>query len=103
MHSALHGQHPKTVTLHGPLHGRLLSHWRGHDGAVFTYTDLLLPEEDQGVFMTTAQLPSGSTMVNTSKVLGEITDYYLTKEQKTLLLFSPSADLVSAVRDKIMA
>jgi multidrug efflux pump len=41
MHSALHGQHPKTVTLHGPLHGRLLSHWRGHDGAVFTYADLL--------------------------------------------------------------
>ena len=43
-----------------------------------------LPEEDQGVFMTTAQLPSGSTMVNTSKVLGEITDYYLTKEQKNV-------------------
>lgn len=34
--------------------------------------------------MTTAQLPSGSTMVNTSKVLGEITDYYLTKEQKNV-------------------
>ncbi|POT59244.1 hydrophobe/amphiphile efflux-1 family RND transporter [Citrobacter amalonaticus] len=43
-----------------------------------------LPEEDQGVFMTTAQLPSGSTMVNTSKVLGEITDYYLTKEEKNV-------------------
>ncbi|MBE9968320.1 efflux RND transporter permease subunit [Citrobacter freundii] len=43
-----------------------------------------LPEGDQGVFMTTAQLPSGSTMVNTSKVLGEITDYYLTKEQKNV-------------------
>lgn len=43
-----------------------------------------LPEEDQGVFMTTAQLPSGSTMVNTSKVLGKITDYYLTKEQKNV-------------------
>lgn len=43
-----------------------------------------LPEEDQGVFMTTAQLPSGSTMVDTSKVLGKITDYYLTKEQKNV-------------------
>lgn len=43
-----------------------------------------LPEEDQGVFMTTAQLPSGSTMVNTRKVLDEITDYYLTKEQKNV-------------------
>lgn len=43
-----------------------------------------LPEEDQGVFMTTAQLPSGSTMVNTRKVLDEITDYYLTKERKNV-------------------
>ncbi|EFF0767273.1 efflux RND transporter permease subunit [Escherichia fergusonii] len=43
-----------------------------------------LPEEDQGVLMTTAQLPSGSTMVNTSKVLGEITDYYLTKEKNNV-------------------
>lgn len=34
--------------------------------------------------MTTAQLPSGSTMVNTRKVLDEITDYYLTKEQKNV-------------------
>ena len=43
-----------------------------------------LPEEDQGVLMTTAQLPSGSTMVNTSKVLDEITDYYLTKEKNNV-------------------
>ena len=40
-----------------------------------------LPEEDQGVFMTTAQLPSGATMVNTTKVLQQVTDYYLTKEK----------------------
>ncbi|HHN8621853.1 TPA: efflux RND transporter permease subunit [Escherichia fergusonii] len=43
-----------------------------------------LPEEDQGVLMTTAQLPSGSSMVNTSKVLDEITDYYLTKEKNNV-------------------
>lgn len=43
-----------------------------------------LPEEDQGVFMTTAQLPSGSTMVNTTKVLQQVTDYYLTKEKNNV-------------------
>lgn len=31
--------------------------------------------------MTTAQLPSGATMVNTTKVLQQVTDYYLTKEK----------------------
>ncbi|XPE48815.1 efflux RND transporter permease subunit [Shigella flexneri] len=34
-----------------------------------------------GVSMTTAQLPSGATMVNTTKVLQQVTDYYLTKEK----------------------
>ena len=43
-----------------------------------------LPEEDQGVFMTTAQLPSGATMVNTTKVLQQVTDYYLTKEKNNV-------------------
>lgn len=32
--------------------------------------------------MTTAQLPSGATMVNTTKVLQQVTDYYLTKREK---------------------
>ncbi len=31
--------------------------------------------------MTTAQLPSGATMVNATKVLQQVTDYYLTKEK----------------------
>lgn len=31
--------------------------------------------------MTTAQLPSGATMVNTTKVLQQVTDYYLIKEK----------------------
>ncbi|XPE63234.1 efflux RND transporter permease subunit [Shigella flexneri] len=42
---------------------------------------LFLPEEDQGVFMTTAQLPSGATMVNTTKVLQQVTDYSCKRER----------------------
>lgn len=34
--------------------------------------------------MTTAQLPSGATMVNTTKVLQQVTDYYLTKEKNNV-------------------
>ena len=40
-----------------------------------------LPEEDQGVFLTMAQLPAGATQERTQKVLDEVTDYYLTKEK----------------------
>ncbi|TCV94427.1 efflux RND transporter permease subunit [Biostraticola tofi] len=40
-----------------------------------------LPEEDQGVFLTMAQLPVGATQERTQKVLDEVTDYYLTKEK----------------------
>ncbi len=59
-----------------------------------------LPEEDQGVFMTTAQLPSGSTMVNTTKVLQQVTDYYLTKEKKMSSQYLPWAASDLAVRGK---
>ncbi|ELY5828042.1 multidrug efflux RND transporter permease subunit AcrB [Cronobacter turicensis] len=40
-----------------------------------------LPEEDQGVFLTMAQLPAGATQERTQKVLDEVTDYYLTQEK----------------------
>lgn len=40
-----------------------------------------LPEEDQGVFLTMAQLPAGATQERTEKVLEEVSNYYLTKEK----------------------
>ncbi|MFH3153768.1 efflux RND transporter permease subunit [Citrobacter freundii] len=40
-----------------------------------------LPEEDQGVFMTMIQLPTGATQERTQKVLDQVTQYYLTNEK----------------------
>ncbi|HDS1259459.1 TPA: efflux RND transporter permease subunit, partial [Pluralibacter gergoviae] len=40
-----------------------------------------LPDEDQGVLLTMAQLPAGATQERTQKVLDEISHYYLTKEK----------------------
>lgn len=40
-----------------------------------------LPEEDQGVFMTMAQLPAGATQERTQKVLDAVTQYYLNNEK----------------------
>ncbi|ELY4323316.1 multidrug efflux RND transporter permease subunit AcrB [Cronobacter turicensis] len=40
-----------------------------------------LPEEDQGVFLTMAQLPAGATQERTQKVLDEVTNYYLNQEK----------------------
>ncbi|WP_316429247.1 multidrug efflux RND transporter permease subunit AcrB [Klebsiella oxytoca] len=40
-----------------------------------------LPDEDQGVFLSMAQLPAGATQERTQKVLDEMTSYYLTKEK----------------------
>ncbi len=40
-----------------------------------------LPEEDQGVLLSAAQLPSGATQQQTQKVLDDINNYYLTKEK----------------------
>ncbi|EAV0879876.1 efflux RND transporter permease subunit [Salmonella enterica] len=40
-----------------------------------------LPEEDQGVFLTMIQLPSGATQECTQKVLDQVTHYYLNNEK----------------------
>ena len=40
-----------------------------------------LPEEDQGLLLTQAQLPAGATQERTQKVLDQVSDYYLTKEK----------------------
>ncbi|HCK6979051.1 TPA: multidrug efflux RND transporter permease subunit AcrB [Klebsiella oxytoca] len=40
-----------------------------------------LPDEDQGVFLSMAQLPAGATQERTQKVLDEMTNYYLTNEK----------------------
>ncbi len=53
-------------------------------GMAFLFIKLpssFLPAEDQGVFLTIAQLPAGATQERTQKVLDEVTDYYLTKEK----------------------
>lgn len=42
-----------------------------------------LPEEDQGVFLTMIQLPSGATQERTQKVLDQVTHYYLNNEKRT--------------------
>ncbi|WP_354532178.1 efflux RND transporter permease subunit [Klebsiella pneumoniae] len=40
-----------------------------------------LPDEDQGVFLSMIQLPSGATQERTQKVLDTVTDYYLHNEK----------------------
>ncbi|ELW8651135.1 efflux RND transporter permease subunit [Salmonella enterica] len=40
-----------------------------------------LPEEDQGVFLTMIQRPSGATQERTQKVLDQVTHYYLNNEK----------------------
>ncbi|EBZ8454204.1 efflux RND transporter permease subunit [Salmonella enterica] len=40
-----------------------------------------LPEEDQGVFLTMIQLPSGATQERTQKVQDQVTHYYLNNEK----------------------
>lgn len=40
-----------------------------------------LPDEDQGVLLTMAQLPAGATQERTQKVLDEVTGYFLNKEK----------------------
>jgi len=56
-------------------------------GMAFLFIKLpssFLPDEDQGVFLTMAQLPAGATQERTQKVLDEVTDYYLTKEKSNV-------------------
>ncbi|WP_202302053.1 multidrug efflux RND transporter permease subunit AcrB [Dryocola clanedunensis] len=43
-----------------------------------------LPDEDQGVFLTMAQLPAGATQERTQKVLDDVTDYYLKNEKENV-------------------
>jgi len=53
-------------------------------GMAFLFVRLpssFLPNEDQGVFLTMAQLPAGATQERTQKVLDEVTDYYLKDEK----------------------
>ncbi|MDE1157045.1 MAG: efflux RND transporter permease subunit [Neorhizobium sp.] len=41
-----------------------------------------LPQEDQGILITSIQLPVGATQDRTNKVLKEVTDYYQTQEKQ---------------------
>ncbi|WP_333499040.1 multidrug efflux RND transporter permease subunit AcrB [Kluyvera sp. CHPC 1.2972] len=56
-------------------------------GMAFLFVRLpssFLPDEDQGVFLSMAQLPAGATQERTQKVLDEMTNYYLTKEKNNV-------------------
>lgn len=44
-----------------------------------------LPLEDRGVFTTQVQLPPGSTLQETNKVVNKVEQYYLTKEKNNVL------------------
>lgn len=59
-----------------------------------------LPEEDQGVLLTMAQLPPGATLVKTNKVLEDVSHYYLTQEKVmwNQFLLSAVLDLAGKVR-----
>lgn len=53
-------------------------------GMAFLFTKLptsFLPEEDQGVFFTLVQLPTGATLERTQKILEQVRDHYLTEEK----------------------
>ncbi|HEC7609133.1 TPA: efflux RND transporter permease subunit [Salmonella enterica subsp. enterica serovar Reading] len=43
-----------------------------------------LPDEDQGVLLTMAQLPAGATQERTQKVLDQVSDYYLKQERNNV-------------------
>ena len=52
-------------------------------GMIFLFTKLptsFLPNEDQGVFLTMVQLPTGATQQRTQAVLDKVRNYYLTQE-----------------------
>ncbi|WP_034916294.1 multidrug efflux RND transporter permease AcrD [Erwinia sp. 9145] len=44
-----------------------------------------LPLEDRGIFMTQVQLPPGSTLQQTNRVVNKVEQYYLTKEKENVL------------------
>ena len=56
-------------------------------GMVFLFSQLptsFLPEEDQGVFFTMVQLPTGATQERTQKILDQVRDHYLTEEKSNV-------------------
>ncbi|MBW2057382.1 MAG: efflux RND transporter permease subunit [Deltaproteobacteria bacterium] len=50
-----------------------------------------LPDEDQGVLMVQATLPSGSTLEQTQGILNQVGDYFLTNEKKAVESFGCAA------------
>jgi len=46
-----------------------------------------LPDEDQGILLVQANLPSGSTLEQTQKVMYEVRDYFLTQEKDAVESF----------------
>ena len=57
-------------------------------GMVFLFTKLptsFLPNEDQGVFLSMVQLPTGATQQRTQEVLDKVRDYYLTQEKDNVV------------------
>nr|WP_320013043.1 efflux RND transporter permease subunit [uncultured Desulfobulbus sp.] len=53
----------------------------------FLFTKLptsFLPSEDQGVFLTMVQLPTGATMERTQTVLNRVRDYYLVEDKENV-------------------
>ncbi len=57
-------------------------------GMVFLFTRLptsFLPNEDQGVFLTMVQLPTGATQQRTQDVLDKVRHYYLTEESDNIV------------------
>ena len=56
-------------------------------GMAFLFTKLptsFLPEEDQGVFMTMVQLPTGATLSRTQDVLNRVRDHYLIDDKENV-------------------
>lgn len=56
-------------------------------GMAFLFTKLptsFLPEEDQGVFLTMVQLPTGATQERTQAILNQVRDHYLVKEKENV-------------------
>jgi len=56
-------------------------------GAAYLYSTIpssFLPSEDQGDFMVMVQLPTGSTLRNTNKIMDEIKDYFEEHEVNTV-------------------
>ncbi|MGW8193605.1 MAG: efflux RND transporter permease subunit [Desulforhopalus sp.] len=56
-------------------------------GMAYLFTKLptsFLPTEDQGVFLSMVQLPTGATQERTQVVLDQVSNYYLTREKENV-------------------